>query len=311
MERKPINWKTLFWSIRPINLILIAFTQYIFHYLFFQRQANQLGYDLNLKGTLIYAFICTTLFITIGGYLINDYIDHESDIINRKKNKLSNKWFYLPFYFIILLLGLILSIKIAFLLGHPSLILFYLLASSLLFLYSTYLKKTPLVGNIIVATFSASVVLVFFIFEYDFLNYLKNSFNDKYSILILNILFYTLFVFCLNLIRELVKDLEDVIGDKEKGYKTLAIENKTLTKTISLVLSAILLVFEVYYVFYSKTFTFAILGVFAVILPQVILIYKILQSESKRDFNLISHLSKINMFLGLLFLFITHSIFTT
>jgi 4-hydroxybenzoate polyprenyltransferase len=307
-EFKPkLSLESLFWSLRPANILIVALTQYAFYYFLFKSNISQFGIAMNLNGYLLYAFILTTLLITACGYLINDYVDFDSDLINNKKYRLSSQLDYLPAYFSLLIIGLLISIFIALKLESPALALFYLLASALLFLYSTHFKKIPLVGNVVVALFSASVILIFLIFESNFIKELQSVDPESHSNFFFTLLFYALFMFLLSLTREIIKDIEDVDGDRLNGDNTIAVINLSLAKTISIILSFALLLIEIYFVIKMSTQLHHLIGLILIIVPQILFLLQMIKASSKSDYNKTSKLAKINMVLGLFYLIILNS----
>lgn len=299
------SFANLFWATRPVNILIVVLTQLIFYHLLFVKHANDLGLHLALKGDLLFLFLLTTAIITVCGYLINDYIDFESDILNKKHHRFHKKSEYLPAYFTFLFIGLGLALFIANQLDKPKYALFYHLASAILFLYSTHFKKKILSGNFIVALFTASVLLVFLLFESQFII----SFEDHSPILFasfqMTLYFYCVFIFLINFIREMIKDLEDIEGDKISGDKTLAVINVTFSKNIIIMLSILLIAIEILFLTNLKTEWILALGIALILFPQVFLIYTFSKAKVKTEFNQSSKIAKANMFLGLLFLIIS------
>ena len=305
--KSKLSVESLFWSLRPVNILIVALTQYFFYYFLFKCNAIKLDIALNLGGHLLYSFILTTVIITACGYLINDYVDFDSDLLNNKKYRLSSQLNYLPVYFILLFTGFVISTFIAVKLEKPELALFYLLATALLFLYSTHFKKIPLIGNVIVALFSASVVLIFLIFESNFINEFRSIDPENYKEFKFTLLFYGLFMFLLSLTREIIKDIEDVKGDNLKGDNTIAVINLSLAKTISTTLSFALLFIEIYFVIKMPTQLLLLLGMIFIIFPQILFLLTMLKAKSKADYSKTSKFAKIIMVLGLIYLIILNS----
>ena len=267
--------------IRWKNLVLIALSQILIVYFLYPNFSIQALF-----------FMINTLFITAAGNVINDCLDIETDLINKPdkviiSKKVSLKFAYLV-YFLLNALAFALN-GIGFYLCHNTLLFISINAIMiLLYLYSKYLKGVLLLGNITVATLSALSVLLFL------LVYETNS----ESSLVLFIL--SAFAFSLNLIREMVKDVEDIKGDRNSGLKTLPIVvgKKRATAIFSglmllVTLSLSLLCFWMH--LYLRLYTCLLL-----ILPMVYLYKLSNQSKSKADYSKLSNLLKWVIGFGIL-----------
>jgi len=239
--------------------------------------------SLNLLLAIIASIIAAS-----AGNIINDYFDFEIDKINRPErvfpsNQLSlaeGLGLYVLFNFIALIIGYIID-SFAF-----SIIFF---AIVLLFFYSFKLKRIPLFGNIVVS----------FLTGYTFLFAGFVSGNSKAAII------PSIFAFLINLIRELIKDIEDLKGDAECGLKTFPIVFG-IRKSISLVLfySVILIVSTlvpyIYQIYNAKYFA-------VVVIVNILLLYilaELYRKKERANFRKLSNLLKLNMVIGLLAIFI-------
>ncbi len=296
--------KSLILSLRPLNLILVFLTQIIFYFLLFQ-PLSEYNIELVLLPELIYLFSICTICITAAGYLSNDYFDFEGDLINDKAQKLKSRTSVLLSYYIILFVGLFLAIFIALKLNNIQLVWIYVVASVLLFIYSSHLKSSILIGNILVSSFISGVILIFLLAEHkalrEFIAIDENSAGELLSI----ISFYAVFAFCVNMFREIVKDIQDIAGDKDSGMTNFPIKyglgRANLLASFFLIILMISL-FSLYY--YSDIFEVGMnfLFLYFVILHVSIayLIYRTLQFKSSHEFDFSNKMSKVIMFGGLL-----------
>lgn len=160
-------------------------------------------------------FIVYTLCFTAAGNIINDCFDITADKVNKPNKLIINKYIKysnaITGYYIINGIGVILCL-VSLYLTHNILVFFIVLnIIILLFYYSKTLKGKPLIGNILVALLTAlSILLISLV--------LKSNTSQKLVIYILSF-----FAFILNLTRELIKDIEDITGDKAAKFKTLPI----------------------------------------------------------------------------------------
>lgn len=160
----------------------------------------------------------STILVALGGYIINDYFDQEIDKVNRPgKNlfeislvKKLGVWSYVVIATVAVLLP--------FVVGEESLVLIMLLFNALMFLYAYWAKKRPLVGNILVAGSMAAVPFVLLAVDNPQIEWTK-ALADNATLIVI----YGSFTFLLSMAREMVKDVEDIEGDKASGLKTAAI----------------------------------------------------------------------------------------
>ena len=201
---KTLSLRGLFRISRPINLLLIAFAQGMTAYFLVETTADGLPV---LQDYRLYLLLLATVLVTAAGYMINDYYDVKIDLINRPKEVVVGKGIkrrvilvlHSLFNFIAVGLGWAVAPRIAA-------VIFF--AGVLLWWYCNGLKRKPFIGNVAVAFLTGlSIYLVGYYYQ-------KNE---------LFVFTYALFAFFLNLIRELLKDLEDRHGDQLHGSKTLPI----------------------------------------------------------------------------------------
>lgn len=282
-------------AIRPINLLVIALTFYVLHTLGINSKALADGsQQISLKFATI-----STLLIAAAGYLINDYYDKKIDLINKahKRNALS-KQTLLTGYIILNITALIIS----FTLSND---LFWIFPSSifLLWFYSYRLKRLPFIGNLSIAILSATVPLIYLSIQESSKGLTEHeSFSD------LIITFSVLALFS-TLARELLKDIEDLEGDRAQGLKTTPILWGITTAkfwSILFLLCALfilgLLIAGIYY-FSFNIFSLLTAAIFGA-LPLLLSVAKSYQATEKNHFKQAGNLIKIGMFGFLLFIYI-------
>ena len=242
-----------------------------------------------------------TVLITAAGYVINDIADIEIDKINKPDKQWVGQQisvrqagnFYLCLNLIALLMGCFLT-SIEFL---P----IFIFSILLLWLYSYYLKKMPLIGNIVVALLTALSIAELLLLEYYWYEYTDNDFFASPQVLIY--LFYISFAFLTTLIREIVKDLEDMEGDKQQGAKTLPIvigikATKIVLCGLILVLLAALYSLLAYLLDPETILLIAYICIL-LILPISAFIWFLYQSNIKHQFSTLSFFLKGYMLAGL------------
>ena len=295
------NWTPFVYITRPKNLFLAGFTQFIiYHFLFEKVQQN-----LALSGHLLYLFIFDTILIAAGGYIINDIFDYKTDKVNKPEKTYISKEISLKnailYYFLILSLGFVISIYIAIVTDNIPLLSLYPLACGLLYVYSKKLKNTILKGNIVVSAFVSFVPGVILIAERDLI--FEKSIPDFQNLVIQLFVYYLVFSFSVNLIREIVKDIEDESGDRLQGYITLPIKyGIDSAKKWCIYLSVFTIVLLVSWMSLTTIpldFRVKMYFLLLIAAPLVVIIQILTRTTHKRDFSKISTILKWIMLAGL------------
>lgn len=289
--------------IRYKNLALLALMQYIF----------RLGYlepikiPLSLWHWQYVLLVLSTVLIAAGGYVINDIMDQETDLENHPEKVIVGKYISeskaYTIYVTLTIIGVGLGFILANIVNHPNLGVLFVLIATVLYFYATTLKQIALLGNTVVAFLLAFSVIIIGIFDI-----FPNTFdtNREQMLLAFAILFdYAKFAFTINLVREIIKDIEDIKGDDAQGFKTLPVLiGAQKTNTIAFVL---LLLPTLYLLYYLNTYLFnnnLYLGIIYmlifVIAPLIFALIKIWNAKVKSDYSFISTLLKWIIFFGIL-----------
>lgn len=285
---------------RPLNLFIIILTQAMIKYgllvpLEVSAALNKFQFGL---------LIAATLFTAAAGNVINDLYDVAVDNIN-KPNKVivgrsvSEKGaFY--WYVVLNILGVGLGFYLANSIGHPGLAAVFIIVSALLYAYATQLKNIILGGNLLVSLLVAMSLIVVVLF--DIFPAIQASPATGQLLATKLIMGYAGFAFYINLIRELVKDIQDIDGDKNGGRNTLAISlGRQRTANVVFILGAIALL-TVLLVCYVRLYLFQKLLAYTIFMIAAPLLYfcvKAWKAKSKRDFAHLSLVLKIVMLTGI------------
>lgn len=280
---KPANFSlkgfilvTRFW-----NLLIIAFAQYFTA--IFLSQNTQPIYQ-TFTDIRLFVLSLSSVLIAAAGYIINDYYDVKIDLINKPHRVVVGKILkrrvamvaHTILNFTGIALGFLLSLEIGIINFTTALILW---------LYSNQLKRIALVGNITVATLTALSIYVINVL-YQEVNYL--------------VIAYALFAFAFTLIREIVKDMEDVKGDLTFGCRTFPVVygiRKTKYLLYGISTAFLMGLTAMAYFFIGKEMAaFCLL----LIIPLFVLGYHLQRADTTRQFNLLSNYCKIIMLLGIL-----------
>ncbi len=273
-------------------------------------------FELQLNGFYFFLLCLSVLFIAAAGYIINDYFDTGIDTINKTEKVVIGKSIskdnamklHLAFNF----LGIGLGYYIGYRSGLTKLGFIHLISAGLLWYYSCDFKKQFLVGNIIVSTLPAFVPLIPGLYEMPLL-YVKygkilEEVGANFNFIAYFLLTYSAFAFGISLIREIVKDIEDCIGDKEFGRNTLPVSlGVTSTKWIVAVLIIAIMLGIGYfqqkqYAANDKASFYYLL--FLLQMPFGFILYKLMKSQQEKDYAFISTILKITMLLGISYSFL-------
>lgn len=292
--------------IRFPNLTIVALTQFLLYHQIILPALQAATITPTFTQQLFFLFIFVTILITAGGYIINDLIDLEIDLLNKPERviisrKIPHQTAYW-LYFVLNATGFILSLYIAFLTNRMQLLFIFPVAVSGLLVYSLWLKKRLLSGNILIAVYCAGVAAIVWIAE---LPALKKLPTVDYEHVIQLSLFYAGFAFLSTLFREIVKDMEDAQGDTFGGARTLPIVwGLGAAKSIAFITGIILLFFLGYVVYALKSDmgTVAILLLTALAILISIGEWLLYKAQNKLQFYQLSQFAKVIMLGGVLLL---------
>ena len=238
----------IFKIIRWKNLIIISLSQIFIKFFFidFFIQKDQL---LNENFVIL---LIVTILIAASGYIVNDIYDYNLDQINKPEKVVLGKFLksrdaiiiYMMFNSLAIMLSIFLCIKIE----QEIYILVFLLIIYCLWLYSKKLKKYKIIGNILIAFFISLSILNVPLFSY------KNILSDDRFFVFLIISILSVLAFLINVKREIIKDIEDIEGDKMHKVKSLPIIFGTKKSKLVTIIIGIILMFAI-----SSIITFQIL----------------------------------------------------
>jgi len=285
---------------RPINLLLITLLLIVVKYGFLEA----MHFPTSLNSLSFFLLVIATICIAAGGNIINDIYDVDTDKINNPKRvligvdisekKASN------LYIIFTSIGVLAGFSLSNLIGHPSLAAVFVIIAALLYGYSVSFKTVFLLGNVVVSLLVAMVLITSIIF--DLYPAIEEQITHKTLTATIILLQYALFAFSINLIREIIKDLQDINGDRKGGRNSLPIAiGRQRTVYVAFGLTVCLLVGIIYHLYmhiYSAK-PLMLYFLFLIIAPLFFVLVNIWNAKKKSDFAKISTLLKIIMFLGI------------
>lgn len=272
---------SFFSVVRGYNIFVIALAQYLSAIFILAPERRALDILLDWR---LFVLVIASTFAIASGYIINNFYDAKKDIINRPKksylDRLVSQKTQLRVYFILnflsALLGYIISWRAA---------LFYSVYIFLIWFYSHKLKKYSIIGNL---TASLLAVLPFF----GILLYFKNFYHVIFA--------HAIFLYLIILIREMVKDLENIEGDLSNNYQTIPVKygenfaKRIISTLLFLTLIPVYFLINVYDVGYMDIYFYL-----SYILL-LIFVLKLWNSEGKIDYIKLHFLLKIILLAGVI-----------
>ena len=261
---------------RVWNLIIIALAQYL--------TAAFLIDTRTVFDPRLFILSLSTVLIAAAGYIINDYYDIKIDLINKPERvvvgKSITRRYAILFHTLLSLagvaFGLVLSWKIAAV---------NFACATILWWYSNNLKRQPFIGNFVVALLTGIAI------------WLVDSLYKTGHMLIIT---YASFAFFMTLIREIIKDMEDLKGDQTFGCQTLPIVwgiRKTKYFIYGIVSVFVMTVMALNYYYVRLPVDYFSLFLF---IPLLWFLIRLLRADTKKDFNWLSGFCKIILLLGIL-----------
>ncbi|MDD3078152.1 MAG: geranylgeranylglycerol-phosphate geranylgeranyltransferase [Paludibacter sp.] len=301
--------------IRIKNLLFIAFIQLVVQYTVITPLMQKYGFDISTNYLCVVLLILATVLIAAGGYILNDYFDVKIDVINKPNDVIVTrsvtKQKAMLLHQILTGLGAVAGLMLAWINKSFTLAFVFIVVPGMLWFYSASYKRQFLIGNLIVALLAGLSVFVVAINQIAILHH-------EYS----NLIYETpipgdiygwvgglaVFSFLTTLIREIVKDIEDIEGDREMECRTLPVKwGIQATKKILYVL-IVIEVLLLYFVNFecipfegSLTLKYIIWGL---TLPFIYLVYLLFKADDSAGFASASRLLKFIMIIGICYGFV-------
>ncbi len=262
---------SLFSVVRGYNIFLIAVAQYLSAVFILAKDLPALH---TLKDFYLFLIVVASSLTIASGYIINNFYDSQKDLINRpnksmldrlvsQKTKLTG---YFIINFAVVILAFIVSWRAA---------LFFSFYIFLVWFYSHKVKKFTLIGNLM------STLLAILPFFAIFLMYYKTIQSSSSYIVIFS---HAAFLFILLLIREVIKDLENIIGDFSNNYLTIpVVYGENISKKIITLLSIITII-PVYVLIELDDVGYMDIYFYFCLLFLLFFVIKLWKSESKKEY---------------------------
>jgi 4-hydroxybenzoate polyprenyltransferase len=261
---------TRFW-----NLLIIGFAQYCTALFLIDRKT--------IFTTDLFLLSASTILVAAAGYIINDYYDVKIDLINKPDRVVIGKnitrRYAILFHTFLSIAGVVIGFFLNWKIGVINFVSVFFL-----WLYSNNLKRQPFIGNFIIAVLTGLSILII---------------NTYYGSNTYLVSIYSLFAFFMTLVREMIKDMEDLKGDDTFGCKTLPIiwglrKSKWFVYVVvGLFAISVLFINHIYIglpIYYFILFLFLPLGGLLIYLGR---------ADTVKDFHSLSQVCKVIMLFGI------------
>ncbi|MGC1243222.1 MAG: geranylgeranylglycerol-phosphate geranylgeranyltransferase [Chryseosolibacter sp.] len=260
---------------RVWNLIIIALAQYL--------TAAFLIDPKTILDPRLFILSTSTVLIAAAGYIINDYYDIKIDLINKPERvvigKSITRRYAILFHTLLSLAGVFLGLFLSWKIAAVN-----FASATVLWWYSNNLKRQPFIGNFVVALLTGIAI------------WLVDSLYKTGHMLIIT---YSTFAFFITLIREIIKDMEDLKGDQTFGCQTLPIVwgmRKTKYFIYLILAIFVITVMVLNYYFDNLPVHYFLFFLFA---PLLLLLSRLIEADTRKDFAWLSSFCKIILLLGI------------
>lgn len=307
IKKIPATLKLVRWP----NLLMIVFIQLSLYYAIIYKLCKIAGVQSLLSNLDLLILAITTVLISAAGYVINDYFDMRADRVNRPESMMLGKKLDhrtgIFLHWVLNGVAIILGIYLAWRAGSWKFGLLFPMIIMLLWLYSIKYKRNTFWGNLTVAFLAALVVIIVWLFSFFMLSRQPDSFIAMAPYVGMITKYFAVFAgfaFLLTFTREVIKDAEDIKGDKATGSFTIAVTyGIPVAKKVAMATTALSLLGTI-----CVLINFINLGMvrtciyfsLAVFIPMVYMLLLTIKAKEKSDFHWVSTVIKLIMLAGVL-----------
>jgi len=295
--------RTVFNMLRVPNLLIIAFTFLLLRYFVFIPVYSAYSISSGMGSQQYLLMIVSTILIAASGFVSNDYFDTITDSVNKPhKQYIGIKLkagSVLTIAALFSILGSLLAIWLTVL--NQSLIPAILLLTALLvtWWYAMRLKKSFVWGNVAVCMMSAGTIAMAWIIE----NQYSQTPDQPFRIITGIITAISIIALLLSFAREIIKDIEDIEGDRLINCRSLPIvKGIPFTKSIVFLVTGITIILVMIVQFYLLEFSKlpAVIWLLASVeIPLIYFMIALKKAGQKADFHKLSTLLKLTMVGGI------------
>ena len=297
--------------IRLPNIIILAAIIILLHIGVYLPVYRAVNVESSFSIWIFGIFVLSLCLIAAGGNVINDYFDYHIDLINKPQklviNKVISSQNALTGYQVLTIAGILGGFLTGWLLGILKIGFFFGFGALILYSYSKTYKRKLLIGNLMIAFLGFLSILMLWVIEFFALRNNPDSFVSVYPSLVkINLIIggYAFFAFLTTIVREIIKDIEDIEGDRANGCRTLPITTSLQTTRLvltGLIMLTIFLLIPCQILCWKNNMQ--VLAFFiapAIQLQLVLLLVNLFKAENKSDYHTASTSMKWIMVAGII-----------
>ena len=294
--------------IRLPNLFFIALTQFLFYYVIIVLGFNNSGLTNILLPFNFYLLCCSCVLIAAAGYIINDYFDLNIDRVNKPDRlvveKIIKRRWAIIWHWALSGVGVLIGFYISWKIKNIFIGLTHIATVVMLWFYSTTFKRKLIIGNIIISLLTAWVILVLYVCEFRLHTFIQPGYRQVLARIYKFAVLYAGFAFIISLVREVVKDIEDMQGDAAYNCRTMPIVwgvnvSKVFAATWLIVVILSLAILQ-FYVLQYKWWWVVAYSIVLIILPLVLILKDLYRAVTTSDYHRLSTWIKGVMLTGIL-----------
>lgn len=306
--------------VRFKNLVIIALFQMLIRYGLIIPILNHYGYEPALSHFRFGLLILASILLAASGYVINDYFDIKIDRINRPDKMVIDNDIKrreaMFFHVILTFIGVFIGLFLSYVTRKETWAFMFLLIPIFLWYYSTTFKKQGFIGNLVVSALTALVGIVVVSLEFGSLERIHGRSiinSEACSMAWYWTLGFAFFSFITTLIREIVKDMEDLDGDKQEGCQTLPIAIGIKYSKIFVTLLTAFTIGSIWALHFHidliNNNTTLLYIITLITLPFILSLYFLFKANTPKSYHKLSIAYKFIMLMGILFILVAHQLF--
>jgi len=292
---------------RVQNLLIMALLMYFVRYFILVPLYAFENIELQTDPFSFFLMVLGYVILAAGGYAINDYYDIGIDEINKPDKTILRKSIPLEHgrftYYIMTVAGVCISLWAVFRINAPKLIFILAIVTLLYWFYSTKYKREFISGNFAVSLLAALNVGIVWLYEFFASIYNGVIPMGNMGLITKLILAYSFFAFILTFIREIVKDIADIDGDREFQCKSfpivLGMKKTMIIIYLLLVVMLAGIAFASWY-FFAKNYTYMLVFTAVLIILMIYFTSKLGKASEKKDFHFLADLLKVIFLAGII-----------
>lgn len=310
--------KNILQLVRWSNLFFLGALIYVMEKWVVVPILDDVAFGEQLPWYILLLIAAATILIAAGGYVINDYFDIKIDRINRPDQLIVTQHISKENAMRLSIglsgVGMVCGLVAAWLLRSSTIAILFAIIPGLLWFYSSSYKRLLIIGNVTIALLSALSPMMIAIANVAQLQ-LKYSTILPYTTLEHDIYAwvggFSLFAFLLTWIREIVKDLQDQMGDRELECHSMPIVWGNIVTKIVVTALIVLTTVLIGWFWYSllpfdhswQSFSTRYI-VLAIIIPLWGALWLLWAAKIPSDYRTCQQVLKLTMFLGMLYSFV-------